>query len=173
MAALQPIGDRSYGIIPIRTKPGILPHNPSLTRSNTQVLLVHQKTARPNLACFWGFPKGHAEDGDASLEHTAIRELEEETGLAVRLSDILRPSASPDPTVEASGSFKETYVNPVRKVGKEVRYWVALVRQGDRKLRLQEKEVADARWCSWDEAEALITFQEGRNVLLEAVKILE
>lgn len=30
----------------------------------------------------WGFPKGHREDVDASDVDTAIRELQEETGLA-------------------------------------------------------------------------------------------
>ena len=56
-------------------------------------------------------------------------------------------------------------MNPVRNVGKEVRYWVGLVKDGDSKIKVQEREVADARWCSWEEAMALITFEEARNML--------
>lgn len=153
------IGDRSYGIIPLRYTTGTPSANVKPSCQNTEVLLIYQKTAQRSLPWFWCFPKGHAERSDASLQHAAIRELKEETGLKIELSDLLTFEDNPD------SSFKEVYVNPVRNVGKEVRYWVGLVKDGDSKIKVQEREVADARWCSWEEAMALITFEEARNML--------
>jgi bis(5'-nucleosidyl)-tetraphosphatase len=160
MAWASKIGDRSYGIIPLRYTPGISSANVRPTSENTQVLLIYQKTARRSIPWFWCFPKGHAEVDDPSLQHTAIRELEEETGLKIELSDLLEFEGSED-----HSSFKEVYVNPIRNVGKEVRYWVGLVRDGQSNIRVQKREVADARWCDWDGALKLITFEETRNML--------
>jgi isopentenyldiphosphate isomerase len=47
------------------------------------------------------------------------------------------------------------------EVGKEVRYWVALVR-GEQELKVQEMEVAGAEWMGWDEAENRISFESGK-----------
>jgi hypothetical protein len=66
-------------------------------------------------------------------------------------------------------SLTSVYFNPVKKVGKEVRYWVGVVRHPDAAAQVvevqQEKEVNGARWCTWEEARELITFQGGRDVL--------
>jgi hypothetical protein len=62
------------------------------------------------------------------------------------------------------------YVNPVRKVGREVRYWVGLVRDGESKIKIQEREVAGARWCDWEDAMKLITFDEARNTWNEILR---
>ena len=43
---------------------------------NGKVLLVEQNSG------FWGFPKGHVEDGETEVE-TAIREVKEETNIDV------------------------------------------------------------------------------------------
>jgi 8-oxo-dGTP pyrophosphatase MutT (NUDIX family) len=83
-----PIEDRAYGIIPLRFLPCTPPNTPP-SPPNTQILLIHQITTNPNFPRYWSFPKGHAEDGDLSPRHTAVRELLEETGLKVAISDIL------------------------------------------------------------------------------------
>lgn len=62
-------------------------------------------------------------------------------------------------------------MNPIRREGKEVVYFVGLVR-GEQELRLQEKEVAGARWVGWDEALEVITFEEGREMLRGAREAL-
>jgi hypothetical protein len=67
--------------------------------------------------------------------------------------------------------FRELYTNPIRKVGKEVRYWVGIVK-GEQEVTVQE-EVDDAKWVGWDEAEKTITFEEGRAVLRRARACLE
>ncbi|KAH6679656.1 NUDIX hydrolase domain-like protein [Halenospora varia] len=161
------IQDRSYGIIALRflssiasisTEPSIKP-----TAQNTQVLIIKQRTIHPSLPSYWTFPKGHPEYHDKSLKHTAMRELLEETGLSIFLNDFIT-SSSPKDGEEKAISFSEVYENPIRKVGKEVRYWVAVVK-GEQEVRFQEKEVEEGRWCSFEEAKGLITFTEGRRIL--------
>lgn len=68
--------------------------------------------------------------------------------------------------------LKESYTNPIRKVGKEVKYWVGLVK-GEQEIKVQEKEVDEARWLDWEEAESTITFEEGRALLRKVRKALE
>ena len=46
---------------------------------NKKVLLVYEKNRN-----FWGFPKGHMEDGETEIE-TALREVKEEVGLDVEI----------------------------------------------------------------------------------------
>tara|TARA_Y100000389_G_C17441122_1_gene508615 strand:+ start:438 stop:1118 length:681 start_codon:yes stop_codon:yes gene_type:complete len=50
---------------------------------NESILLVRSRKSK-----LWGFPKGHVEDFDKSLKHTAVRELLEETGFIVSPSDL-------------------------------------------------------------------------------------
>ncbi|TVY53871.1 Bis(5'-nucleosyl)-tetraphosphatase [asymmetrical], partial [Lachnellula cervina] len=145
------IGDRSYGVIPLR----FLTSAPPST-TNTQILLIHQKTIVPSSPYFWTFPKGHAEEGDASLQHTAVREVWEETGLRVGVEDLLVFRNGEGEEVE----FREVYTNPIRKVGKEVRYWVGVVK-GEQEVVMQEMEVDGAKWVGWDEAEKTITLRRG------------
>lgn len=49
----------------------------SKTEQSPQILLIKQLNSN-----FWGFPKGHQEEGE-SLQKTAIREVKEETGLSI------------------------------------------------------------------------------------------
>lgn len=65
--------------------------------------------------------------------------------------------------------FRDIYrvVLKGEEVGKEVRYWVALVR-GEQEVKVQEKEVEGAEWMGWDEAETKVTFESGRVMLRRA-----
>lgn len=54
-----------------------------LNRRNKKVLVI-QSYKR-----FWGFPKGHVEENE-SLEHCAIRETAEETGILLHEKDLMR-----------------------------------------------------------------------------------
>ncbi|KAE8453347.1 hypothetical protein EG329_011415 [Mollisiaceae sp. DMI_Dod_QoI] len=171
-ANLLPITDRSYGIIPIRLLPSISTSSAKLKpdTTNTELLLINQKTLPRTgfpAETFWCFPKGHPEDLDESVQHTAIRELFEETGLRIDISDLI-------PLYSKNGEkikLRERYMNPIRRQGKEVVYFVGLVR-GEQELRLQEKEVAGARWVGWDEALEVVTFEEGREMLRGAREAL-
>jgi bis(5'-nucleosidyl)-tetraphosphatase len=95
----------------------------------------------------WGFPKGHPEVGERE-EETAARELQEETGLDIaRLFDVSPISEDYWFTREGNRTFKR------------VVYFLALV-QGE--VVLQEEEVSDGRWVSFEEAEELLAFSQAK-----------
>jgi 8-oxo-dGTP pyrophosphatase MutT (NUDIX family) len=168
----RPAKEHSYGIIPFRYITPIAPGatRPIPTSSNTQILLIKQRTPLSELPSFWTFPKGHGEEGDASNIATAIRELYEETGLVITEDNIL---------FEEKEGLLERYTNPVKGWIKEVRYWIGLVSdarvvgEADIALKIQEKEVGDARWVSWEDAENLITFQKMKDILRLAKGLLD
>ncbi|MEE9395001.1 MAG: NUDIX domain-containing protein [Planctomycetota bacterium] len=101
----------------------------------------------------WGFPKGHR-DGDESLECTARRELEEETGLR-------------DPVVDPD--FKELTRYEVRTAEgrhiKEVLYLLAEITQGRVEISPEHDEM---RWVSLTEARKTLQWDDSRRILMAA-----
>tara|TARA_B100001564_G_C20425997_1_gene572345 strand:+ start:151 stop:549 length:399 start_codon:yes stop_codon:yes gene_type:complete len=106
----------------------------------------------------WGFPKGHVEENDLSHQATAIRELEEETGID---------------DVEIIGNWftstKYTYMKKNVPTEKEVHWFPARTNSMDVSL---SEEHTDYMWIDVDDAEEMITFDEEVGVLQEARKIL-
>jgi 8-oxo-dGTP pyrophosphatase MutT (NUDIX family) len=128
-------------------------------------MLIQQRPLMRSHPPFWSFPKGHPERGDSSKIHTAIREVEEETGIVVKEEGILFKDAE---------GLTERYRNPVRGWVKEVRYWVGLVEgQREPKFELQEAELVDARWLSWNDALDLATFEKGKELLKRVMELLD
>lgn len=130
--------DYSFGIVPLKKIEG---------EWNT-LLIKHQKSA------FWGFPKGHADEGEEPY-HTALRELREETGLNVK-----RPLCK-DHLVEnyrfrAHGKW----------IDKTVVYFVAEVEEGD--ITLQHEEIEAFCWLPFDQAENKITFEQAKSICRQA-----
>jgi len=164
----EPVSERSYGIIPIRIIQTALSPKPTLRKistANTQVLLIQQRPVMRSHPPFWSFPKGHPEHGDSSEIHTAIREVEEETGIVVKEEGILFKDAE---------GLTERYRNPVRGWVKEVRYWVGLVEgQREPRFELQEAELVDARWLSWNDGLDLVTFEKGKELLKRVMELLD
>lgn len=106
------------------------------------LLILHQKG-------HWSFPKGHPEPHELPLE-TAARELEEETGLKVK-------AFLQTPPLEERYVFQEKG----HLITKTVAYFLAEIEGA---ISIQEEEVADFRWVSFEEAENLITFKEGKQL---------
>ena len=106
----------------------------------------------------WGFPKGHVEENDLSHQATAIRELEEETGIT-------------DEKIISNWftSTKYTYIKKNIPTEKEVHWFPA--RTNTMNISLSE-EHTDYIWIDVDSAEEMITFDEEVRVLQEARKIL-
>lgn len=96
--------DRSFGIIPIREKQGVI-----------ELLIVK------HLGGHWSFPKGHPEPGE-SPQQTATRELLEETGLSV--SSFLEMSPFEE---------EYTFYHRQQKIHKKVSYYPAYVDGTERK----------------------------------------
>lgn len=136
--------EQSFGVIPVYQKGG-----------QAYFLIIQHNAGH------WAFPKGRAEKGETELE-TAVRELREETGIT-------------DVSVQAEPVFEErytrtTYGSPKQHVSKTVRYFLGVVH--DPKIRLQQAEVQDYKWATYDEARALITFDASRRLLEDAAKAL-
>ncbi len=137
------IKEKAYGCIPVCPQKG------------GQFLLV-QNTTHDGDPGHWSFPKGHPEDFEHKTE-TALRELEEETGLL------------PDELVQDM-VFKETYTydHPdEHRVKKKNSFFIAFFVN---KLEpvTSEEEIHTARWVTYDEALDLLTFESAEGLLREA-----
>lgn len=104
----------------------------------------------------WGWPKGKVDPGE-SLPETAVREIEEETGLKIRLGINLGVQA---------------YELPNGKP-KEVHYWAAKVT--DKTLKNStfkpSEEVAKVDWLTPDEAEKLLSYPHDKEFLAKVVAL--
>lgn len=109
-----------------------------------KVLLVQQ------VAGHWGFPKGRAERDERPHE-TARRELYEETGLEV--AEYLSPKWL---------QMEYRFFKGERETRKTASFALALVKGH---LSLQRKEVQDCRWVSLEQAEALLTYRESKELI--------
>lgn len=133
--------DHSYGIVVAAQK-----------GEQRLYLLVHSAKGH------WGFPKGHVEEGETSLEGAA-RELKEETGITE--FEIVHDALIEEQyTYEHEGGFVE----------KTVTYFLATALLSEPVVH--GPDVVEARWATPDEARELITFQASKNVLEKAISIL-
>ncbi len=107
--------DESFGVIPL-----------SRERGRWEVFLIQHRRGR-----YWGFPKGHAEEGETPQE-AAFRELKEETNL-----EFVRYLQT-EPLLEQYHFMAEG-----RRIFKQVLYYIAEV-QGT--VKLQEQEIQNGIW---------------------------
>ncbi len=129
--------EESFGVVPLReTHDGLL------------VLLIQQRNGD------WGFPKGHLERGESPTD-TARREFAEETGI----QDIVFEE-------KRNGVIYYSFVDPVGKkdfIHKSVTFFVAIISHSI--LKPRQGEIREARWCTIQEANTLLTHDESRSVL--------
>ena len=118
-------------------------------RGTTEVLLVH----RPRYDD-WSFPKGKLDPGEGA-HAAAVREVQEETGLSVRLGPPLSPQ------VYAVGSNGDR--------PKMVHYWVARCTGDDDVSGYRPNdEIDDVRWFSMHDVARVLTYERDREMLREA-----
>ena len=103
---------------------------------------------------YWGFPKGHVEDGETE-EQTAIREIKEETNIDVEIDNRFRKVINYSPKV---GVVKDV----VFFIGKAI----------SDNLVIDPKELLDAKWVNYKDAKDYFVYQETINVYEEALKYL-
>ena len=118
-----------------------------MTRKGSELLLLH----RPKYDD-WSFPKGKLERGEHATA-AAVREVEEESGVRVRLG---RPLAS------------QRY--RVRDGMKTARYWIGRP-VGDHDVAAYETnaEIDEVAWVPLDKARKVLTYRRDASVLDEAV----
>lgn len=148
--------DEAFGIVPI-----------FLTESEPLFLLIQHQAGH------WAFPKGHAEPGESALQ-TAKREFEEETG--IRDCEVLEEPSF----VEYYSFVQEQKPNSVKHyslakegelIEKTVTYFLAFVNSME--VQLQEAEVQNSAWNSFEDAVKLITFDGNRQILREVKAFLD
>ncbi len=96
----------------------------------------------------WVFPKGTPDRGE-DIEETALREVEEETGLRVR---ILRPL----------GAIDYWFASPGERVHKFVHFFLMEPTGGD--VSRHDQEYDEVRWLPVDEARRRLSFYTYRVV---------
>lgn len=117
----------------------------------TEVLLVH----RPKYDD-WAYPKGKLDPGEG-VRTAAVREVREETGVAIRLGPPLADQCYP------------TNMNGTGRP-KLVHYWVGRATGDDDVSGYAVNHEIDAvRWIPVDEAPTLLTYDRDRATLVEAL----
>lgn len=100
----------------------------------------------------WGFPKGHIEELETSIT-AAIREIKEETNIDVEI------------IAENNFSPEITYIASLNEL-KYVKFYLAKAKSFD--IKLDSDEIAEYKWCKYNEALKLLTYSSQREVLIKA-----
>lgn len=120
-----------------------------------QVLLICNAALRDPSKSYWGFPKGHLDQGEKSPE-AALREVEEETGIEAQLLDKI-------------GDSKYVFTFEGEKIFKVVTMFLMEYRSGE--LKKQAEEVLEVRWVDPQEALKLLSFSKDREFLKKALEV--
>ncbi len=106
----------------------------------------------------WDFPKGHVEDNETELE-TAIRELEEETGIA---------------DFQLVDNFKHRITYNIQNgnavISKEVIFFLA---KSNTKVVTLSSEHQDYSWLSFNSAYDKLTYTNAKETLVKVKTFLE
>lgn len=128
--------ETSYGIIPIR-----------FAKDRWQTFLIKQVHGH-----FWGFPKGHPNEGEKPLD-AAIRELEEETSLTFK-----------EIVLEEIFSESYTFFHKGIRIEKNVEYFVVEVEGA---FKAHPTEIEEGEWLDIDAALKRLTYPESKRILTE------
>ena len=115
------------------------------------VALVHREKYQD-----WGFPKGKLDPGE-QLPETAVREVQEEAGLKVRLGrklDVIRYQVGDGEN-------------------KEVHYWASKVsaKAISKQKFTPNQEIAKVEWIEGREAVQLLTYEHDQNLMKQALSL--
>jgi 8-oxo-dGTP pyrophosphatase MutT (NUDIX family) len=104
----------------------------------------------------WTLPKGTPNAGE-TREQTAIREVEEETGLKVRITGPL-------------DSIEYWFVQSGTRIHKTVHYFMMEPHGGD--LERHDHEFDEVRWIPFAQAATMLTFETERALVARAAELL-
>jgi 8-oxo-dGTP pyrophosphatase MutT (NUDIX family) len=104
----------------------------------------------------WTLPKGTPNPGE-TRQQTAIREVEEETGLAVRITGPL-------------DDIEYWFVQSGTKIHKTVHYFLMEPVGGD--LARHDHEFDEVRWVTFEAAPTLLTFETERALVARAAQLI-
>jgi 8-oxo-dGTP pyrophosphatase MutT (NUDIX family) len=118
-------------------------------------LVVGSRRREPD-GVTWTLPKGTPQSGE-TVEQTALREVAEETGLQVRITEPL-------------DSIEYWFVQRGTRIHKTVHYFLMEPIGGD--LARHDHEFDQVRWLPIPEAPALLTFETERALVARAAERL-
>ena len=119
-------------------------------KEERQFLLIRNRRS-----AHWGFPKGHIELGETK-EETAIREVLEETGLNIEI---------------VPGFVKSSEYVIQGKIEKSVSIYLG--KTSDFDYKIQEEEIEECGWYTYDEALRILNYENDKYILTEAAKFFE
>jgi 8-oxo-dGTP pyrophosphatase MutT (NUDIX family) len=125
------------------------------TPPQAEVVLASRRTRAGKLV--WGLPKGVVEPGEEP-DRTALREVEEETGL---VAEIDRPL----------GDIQYWYVWEGERVRKTVTFFLMRAVGGD--VSRHDREMEEVRWFPLSEGLRLAGYPSERDVLQRAAEALD
>jgi 8-oxo-dGTP pyrophosphatase MutT (NUDIX family) len=105
----------------------------------------------------WTLPKGTPNPGE-TREQTAVREVAEETGLEVRITDVL-------------DSIEYWFIQRGTRIHKTVHYYLMEPTGGD--LADHDHEFDQVRWVSFDDAPDVLTFETERALVARAAEVVD
>lgn len=151
-----------YRLVPMRSEVGnnfvtsndTLEHGTPLANDglSVEVALVGRSHAG-----IWTLPKGTPQDGE-TIEQVALREVQEETGLTVRL-------------IAYIGSISYSFVRNQIRYQKQVRHFLLEAVGGDTALHDQEYDLV--QWFPLSEASRRLSYQNEVNILYQAENVLQ
>jgi ADP-ribose pyrophosphatase YjhB (NUDIX family) len=116
--------------------------------------LIGRRDRRDRL--LWSLPKGHLEDGE-SAEDAAVREVEEETGIAGRI-------------IAPLGAIDFWFVAEGRKIHKTVHHYLMLALGGE--LSDADVEVEQVEWVPLDEVASRLAYADERKLVEQVPALL-
>ena len=120
-----------------------------------KVLLLRHSSISSRGGGHWDFPKGHIDDGETEIQ-TALRELEEETGITH--ANIIE-------------GFRDTityiFSGDQGPIEKEVVFFIAITKES--KVVLSHEHI-DYSWLDFDSAFSRLTYDNARQVLRNAIE---
>ena len=122
--------------------------------THSKVLIVYEKNRN-----FWGFPKGHIEEGETEVQ-TALREVKEEVGIDVKV-------------IDEKYRYAINYIIEDKQIDKTSIFYIAEPIDDNIKITNQEAEIEDSKWVTVEEAYKLLTFENSKEVLRKACKDLK
>ena len=137
------------GIVQLASAGGVVCR---INQGNKEVVLCGRR-----LHNTWSLPKGTPDQGE-SLEETAIREVQEETGLHAEIKETL-------------GTINYLFVSQGKQYQKTVYYYLMRHTGGD--LDFHDLEFDEVRWFSIQDALLSMTYQNEVEVLQRAVLVLQ
>ena len=132
---------------------GIVINKQSFSANNGKVLLIKNAALRDPKKAYWGFPKGHINQGERS-ETAAIREIKEETGIEVEM-------------VKKLGDSRYVFTKEGEKIFKVVVYFLFKYISGE--LRPQDLEVLEVKWVDSKEALSRLSFKKDQDFLKQVI----